>query len=184
MPAAAGQSGRSERGGVARLLDDPAVTTALSGCRVVEFQGCTPGLGGEALAVLRWRRDHLTARREGRRCATDGQALPGGSFDAAVVHLQKSRDAWQADCVEAWRLVRQGGRILLVGGNELGIRSAVRRFATETGTEGEVLVNRARARVVGFTRHAAPGPEPVHEPAVTVPIGAGRSLLLRSAHWN
>jgi 16S rRNA (guanine1207-N2)-methyltransferase len=98
-----------------------------------------------------------------------------------VVHLQKGRAATWHALGEAWARLESGGRLLLVGGNELGIKSAVKRLAGELGQPAAILANRARARVACWRREGAA--EPAHPviPPVEVVTGDDRFELESAA---
>jgi 16S rRNA (guanine1207-N2)-methyltransferase len=148
---------RTSRRRVEELLLDEGV---LSGQPVVELGGwlAVEEVGG--MAVLPWRGDHLAATEAGVPCAPDAAGLETGAAAEVVVHQQKSRAGLAADLALASRLVTPGGRILLLGNNELGITSAVKRVSESLGSPGIVLTNRARARVVAFPAPSAPLPAP------------------------
>jgi 16S rRNA (guanine1207-N2)-methyltransferase len=76
----------------------------------------------------------------------------GETFPQAVVHLQKGRAATEQGLAAAWDHLEVGGRLVLVGGNGLGIKSAVKRLGLDLEQEGVVVANRARARAVAFER--------------------------------
>lgn len=98
----------------------------------------------------------------------------------ALVHLQKGRAATQAGLCAAWNHLKPGGRLLLSGANELGIKSAVKRLAGELGQRPEILANRARSRVAVFERSAAAGPKPPAAARVTVEA-QGDAFTIESA---
>jgi 16S rRNA (guanine1207-N2)-methyltransferase len=103
-----------------------------------------------------------------------------GPFDQAVVHLQKGRAATAAGIAEAWDRLAPGGRLLLVGGNDLGVKSAVKRLAAELDQPAIVLANRARSRVACWVREDRSSPtRPVIDPIEVV--DGGRRFELRSS---
>jgi len=137
------------------LALDPDVVVSDSLC---EFQGweAAAKYGGEA--VLPWRSEWLRARREGLEAHRSGDELAAASLAQCVVHLQKSRPATWHDLGIAWRVLVPGGRLVLCGGNELGITSAAKRLARELGQTPRVLANRGHARAVLFERDQGEGP--------------------------
>jgi 16S rRNA (guanine1207-N2)-methyltransferase len=137
------------------LALDPDVVVSGSLC---EFQGWEMAArhGGEA--VLPWRSEWLRARRAGLEARRSGDDLEDASLAQCLVHLQKSRPATWRDLGIAWRVLEPGGRLVLCGGNDLGITSAVKRLAREFGQMPRVLANRAHARAVLFERDRGEGP--------------------------
>ena len=161
-----------------RLLLDPGV---LSDDRILEVYGWTAIDSRNGIAVLP-RRDHwLQAMGAGIEAVGLPKGVADGLFSQAAVHIQKGRAATQEGLATAWANLSLGGRLLLVGGNELGIKSAVKRLAVELGQTGELVVNRARSRVVAFERTDHAGPEVSIPPEVDVESGGGAFTLL-SAH--
>ena len=125
---------------------------------ICEFQGwrATAHCGG--LAVLPWRADWLDAERHEVRVAAADAELGTERFSQCLVHLQKSRAATWQDLAHAWKRLKPGGRLLLCGGNELGVVSAVKRLARELEQTPLILTNRRRARITAFERSESPGP--------------------------
>ena len=143
------------------LSDDPVLE--LYGWKGVEARG--------GLAVLPRRDQWLQAMGAGVEAVGLPDRVAEGVFSQAVVHLQKGRAATQEGLSTAWKNLAPGGRLLLVGGNELGIKSAVKRLAQELGQEETLLVNRARSRVVAFDRTECPGPESPEPAEVEIESG-------------
>ncbi|RLE34261.1 MAG: hypothetical protein DRJ61_05530 [Acidobacteria bacterium] len=159
------------------LLLDPGI---LSNDPVLELYGWKAVEARDGLAVLPRRDDWLQALRSGVEAVGLPDRVAEGRFSQAVVYLQKGKAATQEGLATAWKNLVPGGRLLLVGGNELGIKSAVKRLAQELGQGGELLVNRARSRVVSFERTQHSGPE-IPDPA-EVEIECGEdALTLQSA---
>jgi 16S rRNA (guanine1207-N2)-methyltransferase len=104
----------------------------------------------------------------------------GGTFPQAVVHLQKGRAATEQGLAAAWNHLEVGGRLVLVGGNDLGIKSAVKRLGLDLEQEGVVAANRARARAVAFKKTSRGELTQPEAPAVEVENGT-RSFTLRGA---
>jgi 16S rRNA (guanine1207-N2)-methyltransferase len=131
------------------LLTDEEVLDPVPTLEVFGSAGVT-AVGGEA--ILPHRGEWLRARERG--------LFPRGWFDdqrqtcfhQAVVHLQKGRAATEDGLARAWSRLEGGGRLLLAGGNELGIKSAVKRLATTLNAPADILANRARARVACWVR--------------------------------
>jgi 16S rRNA (guanine1207-N2)-methyltransferase len=106
------------------------------------------------------------------------ESLPGASVSQCLVHLQKSRPGTWQDLAEAWRLLEHGGRLLVAGGNELGIVSVVKRMARELEQKPRVLSNRRHARIVLFEKDAGEGPErPAHRSVALSLPGSGETSL-------
>ncbi len=110
----------------AELVTDPGV---LEPTATLEVFGsiATVSVGGRA--ILPHRGQWLAARQ--RRVEAYGwfDELPTGRYRQSVVHLQKGRAATEQGLHEAWCRLEPGGRLLLAGGNELGVKSAVKRLA-------------------------------------------------------
>ncbi len=168
---------------------------------LLEFGGHIGARAVGGLAVLPWRREWQAARAADVDAVALGEEIgPDRRFAQALVHLQKSRPASFDDLASAWKHLRPGGRLLLGGGNELGITSAVKRLGKMLEQKPIVLSNRAHARIVAFERNEHPGPtagEPTRielpQPGDGAPLGlwarpgvfsarkldAGTRLLLR-----
>jgi 16S rRNA (guanine1207-N2)-methyltransferase len=133
----------------AELVTDSGVLEPTS---TLEFfdSAAVAEVGG--VAILPHRGRWLRARGLGIEAHGWLDDADGQCFDQAVVHLQKGRAATEQALAEAWRRLRTGGRLLLVGGNELGVKTAVKRLAAELATEPRILANRARARVACWPR--------------------------------
>ncbi|MEN8163519.1 MAG: methyltransferase [Acidobacteriota bacterium] len=159
------------------LLLDPGV---LSDDPVLELYGWKAVEGRGGLAVLPRRDDWLQALTGGIEAVGLPDRVAEGAFSQAVVHLQKGRAATQEGLSTAWKNLIPGGRLLLVGGNELGIKSAVKRLAVDLGQKETLLVNRARSRVAGFDRTEHTGPDSPEAAVVEIESG-GEAFTLQSA---
>mgnify|MGYP000544277341 CR=1 FL=1 len=108
-----------------------------------------------------------------------------GPYQQAVVHLQKGRAATEEGLAEAWDQLAPGGRLLLVGGNDLGIKSAVKRLAGELGAPAEIAANRARARVACWRREGSAAPaRPVVEPIQVLTADDHFGFEASSWYWH
>ena len=125
---------------------------------VCEFQGFRAAAQCGGAAILPWRAQWRMADERGVAAFPSAQELPEASFPQALVHLQKSRAATWRDLHHAWQHLAAGGRLLLCGGNELGITSAVKRLARELEQPARILANRRHARITLFHRDRSPGP--------------------------
>lgn len=135
--------------------DDPALDAGvLDGRPLGEWNGWQAVRRHGGTAVLPWRGDWLAARAAGVDASPVG--LPQGSIDQALVRIQKGRDATWDDLMHAWISLIEGGRLLVTGGNDLGIATWVKRLEALHGQPGEVLANHSRARVVLFRRQGMP----------------------------
>ena len=150
----------------AALIQDPGVLEETPTLEVFGFGAVAANHG---LAVLPLRSDWLQAREAGIQAASGWTDVPSDHFTQAVVHLQKGRAAsWQA-LGEAWTRLERDGRLLLVGGNELGIKSAVRRLSGELDQPAEIVANRARSRVASWRREGTSDPvQPMVSPVEVV----------------
>jgi len=141
---------------VAGLILDAGV---LSDSPVLEVFGWGGVASVGGTAVLPWRAHWLAANSSGAPGIPSVDEIEEERFDQAVVHLQKGHAAtwWGLD--QAWSRLKPGGRLLLCGGNELGIKTAVQRLEVELGQRATILANRAHGRVAEFTRVEGPGPD-------------------------
>lgn len=161
----------------ADLLTDPGV---LDPVQTLEIFGHGAAAANGGVAVLPHRGRWLEARERGIEAVGWFDESTRGLFDQAVVHLQKGRAATEQATAEAWDRLSPGGRLLLVGGNDLGIKSAVKRLACELDQPAAILANRARSRVAGWRREGASTPaRPIIDSIETV-LGEDR-LVFRSA---
>jgi len=146
---------------------------------VLEFQATLAVRAHGGTAVLPWRAEYLAARAEGLAALPAAAVLAEESFAQAVVHLQPSRAGTLADVAEVWRVLRPGGRLLVVGQNELGIASFVKGLARALGQEAAVVANRGKGRIVLFRRtgEAPSAPLPVRH-TLPAPAGTGELSLL------
>lgn len=159
------------------LLGDPGV---LEPAPVLEAFGFRAVVETGGISVIPKRADWLRARDREVTAAPGWRECPAGSFSQAVVHLQKGRAATWLGLYEVWQRLAPGGRLLLVGGNELGIKSAVKRLSGELDQDAEILANRARARVACWRRVGAVEPVRPAVPPVEVATDDDR-FVLRSA---
>lgn len=137
---------------------------AFGQCRAVELVG--------GVAVTPWRGSWLAAQRAAVPVVAEIDELdPAQHAHQVVVHLGKSREALRADIATALQVLRLPGRLLLCGGNEVGIASAVKQVAAGLDQAPAILANRARARVAAFTLAAAPSWSP--PPMATVVTSSG-----------
>ena len=159
------------------LVQDPGVLDQTPTLEVFGF-GAVGLVGGTA--VLPQRSDWLLAREAGISAVSGWSDVPSDDFAQAVVHLQKGRAAtWQGLC-EAWRRLVAGGRLFLIGGNELGIKTAVKRLSGELDQPAEIVANRARARVACWRREGPSEPVPPEVSPIVVVTDEDR-FQLRSA---
>ncbi len=152
------------------LVLDPGVLQAVP---TIEFQGFAAVAHTGGLAVLPWRAHAREAHAAGVDCLPVADGRSG--FLQAVVRIGKGRTATEVDLAQAWAALSPGGRLLVVGTNDIGITTWSKRLAKRTGTDGEILANRSRGRVVAFTRTAA---ELVAPSPTTVPLPDGTPLLV------
>jgi 16S rRNA (guanine1207-N2)-methyltransferase len=127
-------------------------------------------IGGAAL--LHWRGEALRAASQ-VRVVDAPPATP--SFSQALVRIGKGRAATAADLASAWSALLPGGRLLVVGHNEVGITALGRRLQEQLGQPAQVLANRARGRVLAFTRSDRALDPPA---AGEVPLGDGSGSTL------
>jgi 16S rRNA (guanine1207-N2)-methyltransferase len=157
------------------LIFDPGVLKDEALC---EFQGYGAAERHGGVAILPWRAAWLEATAAGVAALGSAPSRDEGSFRQGLVHLQKSRAATWRDLGHAWQLIEPGGRLLVCGGNELGIRSAVKRLNRELGQEARVLANRRHARIVAFERTESSAPEAAPASQIVLsPPGGDRQAL-------
>jgi len=140
----------------ADVLSDPGVLDDVPTLEVFGFAAVTM-TGGTS--VLPLRTDWLRAREARIEAISSWAEAPDELFARAVVHLQKGRAATWEGLGEAWRRLESGGRLLLVGGNDLGVKSAVKRLSDELEQPAEILANRARSRIALWRREGPLEPE-------------------------
>jgi 16S rRNA (guanine1207-N2)-methyltransferase len=161
----------------ADLLADPEV---LEPTPTLEIFGDAAVAATGGVAVLPHRGRWLRARAAGLDAVGWFDDNARGPFRQAVVHLQKGRAATEEGLAEAWDRLAPGGRLLLAGGNDLGIKSAVKRLAGELGRPAEIAANRARSRVACWRREGEAAPaRPVVAPIRVAEVGG--HFELRSA---
>lgn len=159
------------------LLNDAGV---LDDVPTFEVFGFAAGASTGSVSVIPLRTDWLRARETGIEAVPDWADVPGDRFAQAVVHLQKGRAATWQGLTEAWRRLTPGGHLLLVGGNELGVKSAVKRLSGELEQPAEILANRARSRIACWRREGAS--EPVHPEISPIEVVTGQDRFeFRSA---
>lgn len=156
------------------LALDPGV---LAAGEVLEIYGWRAAAAHGGLAVLPHRGEWMRASQSGVAATSHPDRLDGTRFRQAVVHLQKSRDATWHGLLRAWERLEDGGRLVVVGGNELGVKSAVKRLESELGQDGEVVANRARGRAVSFVKREGVRPFEPSPPEVILETARGRIVL-------
>jgi 16S rRNA (guanine1207-N2)-methyltransferase len=80
----------------------------------------------------------------------------GGPFDTAVVRVPKARDEQEMTVHAALSVLAPGGRLILYGGNDEGIRSAATMLARVAGTV-ETIAARGHGRVLAACKPADVG---------------------------
>ena len=131
--------------------------------------GCLDAVAvsGTVLAVNQSRLLPAAVRARGAACTIWNRRLvpgmagaapwpPPGSFDAALVRLPKARDEQAMTVHAGLSVLRPGGRLVLYGGNDEGIRSAaglLQGIAADVAT----LVVRGHGRVLSARRGEAAG---------------------------
>ena len=120
--------------------------------------------------VQPWRDRFLAAEASGLHAVRSALDLGDESFPQVVVHLQKSRVATFSDLAQAWRVLQPGGQLLFSGSNALGVVSAVKKLGTQLDQTPIIATNRARARVVRFTKDGGSGPKAETTPSFRVAI--------------
>ena len=138
---------------------------------VLEVQGWAAVAQQGGLAILPWREHARAAGSVPQQSVASELA----GFTQAIVRVGKGRAATRADVASAWNALLPAGRLLLVGTNDVGITTWVKRVQEVVGSNPEVLANRARGRVVAFKRTSVVLQAP---PAQPVPLPDGTPLLV------
>ncbi len=101
-------------------------------------------LRGEGYSVTVWNR---------RMAAAYGasSAPPDGSFDTAMMRIPKSKDELVMQAHQAFATVRDGGRLIVYGGNDEGIKTVGKRL-DELALPIEIVSTRGHGRVLALTR--------------------------------
>jgi 16S rRNA (guanine1207-N2)-methyltransferase len=159
------------------LIFDPGVLLPLPLC---EFQGYHAAARHGGLGILPWRTAWLEATAAGVDVRSEAPDPGEVRFSQALVHLQKSRAASWRDLLCAWELLEPGGRLLLCGGNDLGVTSAVKRLARELEQAPRILANRRHARIVAFERGHGPGPLSAESTRIALPLPDGTRPMLHA----
>jgi len=149
------------------LIFDPGVLDAEAVC---EFQGYRAAARHGGVAILPWRAAWLEASAAGATAMGQAPSPEEGRFRQGLVHIQKSRTAIWRDLAHAWQLIEPRGRLLVCGGNDLGIRSVVKRLSKELAQEPRILANRRHARIVVFERGEPSAPAPAAAEASQIPL--------------
>ncbi len=147
---------------------------------LVEFQGDHGAAHTGGLAILPWRGPWLEAEASGTRAVAAAPDPSEAQFGQALVHVQKSRAATWRDLGAAWELLETGGRLLVCGGNDLGITSVVKRLAEQLGQPARILSNRRHARIVAFERGPGPAPLPAEPSRIDLALPDGRRASLHA----
>lgn len=154
---------------MALLWDDGVLLPEPTLC----WQCWRPALMYGGSACLHWRADALAAQAAGVSCFTTEPAH--GCAQQAVVYTRKEREASWNDVVQAWNALPVGGRLVLVGGNDTGIKTTAKICGQRLGVEGIVVANRARARACVYSKITDLLVEPTFLPPVV--LSAERSEM-------
>jgi 16S rRNA (guanine1207-N2)-methyltransferase len=173
-----GRRSRNRGSGVAELVLDPGV---LSDSPVIEVFGWRAVRAVCGTPVLPLRADYLKATGSEAPAIPSIEERDSRQFPQAVVHLQKGHAATWWGLAQAWRRLEPGGRLLLCGGNDLGIKSAVRRLEGELDQRAKIIANRAHGRVAEFRRVEGSGPRPPEAADLEVDAGDDRFTLRSGA---
>jgi 16S rRNA (guanine1207-N2)-methyltransferase len=158
--------------GAADLALDPGVLTPDP---TLEFHGWTAAAQTAGTAILTWRSHAREAAGVSQAPTADGL----GAFRQVVVRIGKGRKATEADLSAAWSHLAPGGRLVLIGHNDVGIATWAKRTAVAIGQPGSVLANRAHSRAVAFTRLPDAEDNALPPPAASlVPLPSGRAVAV------
>ena len=103
--------------------------------------------GGDWVCVVPQRSTALGAQAAEARVLESLDALEAGSFAQCIVHLQKSRTATLRDVCDALKLLSSEGELLVIGYNELGIKSLITQLEKQLGVAAALRTNRRRGTV-------------------------------------
>ena len=101
-------------------------------------------LTAETTAVDPWKQHHPPTSH---RLRVISEIPPSSTWPQVVVIVERHRAVLQQHIEAALLALQPNGRLVLVGGNDTGIRSAIKQCAQLLKEPGEQLANRARARV-------------------------------------
>lgn len=135
--------------------------------------------GGDWLCALPLRSTALRAREAGARVVESMDELEAGHFTQCVVHLQKSRAATLRDVCDALGLLADDGELLVIGYNDLGIKSLVTQLEKLLGAAARIRANRKRGRVAAFSRSACTVPTPPADTEFEVAAPVAQRLHVR-----
>lgn len=110
-----------------------------------------------SLAVLPWRGTWLDAQTAGVK-AVPAPDEAGDQWACALVEIQKGRAATETDLAQAWRRLKPGGSLYLLGPNDLGVVSYGRRFGEAIDQPGEKIATGGHGRLIRFVRSGHAGP--------------------------
>jgi 16S rRNA (guanine1207-N2)-methyltransferase len=131
---------------IERCLDELALGVRL--LLVNPGAGLERSLQQRDLAYAVWNR-RLTGQLTGGHAAAPWP--PAGPFDAALVRLPKARDEQRMSVHASLGVLARGGRLILYGGNDEGIRPAARMLEEVCGG-ATALASRGHGRVLAAVR--------------------------------
>lgn len=158
------------------LLCDPGV---LKEGPLLEFFDSRALVDHEGLAVLPIRAHWLEALSDGIEAVSLPEKVDRASFPQAVVHLQKGKAATAEGVLWAWKALREGGRLLLVGANDLGIKTVIRNLGRDLRQAVEIVANRAHSRVAVFRKTPGLFPPTPEQGSYRISV-AGESCEIRT----
>lgn len=163
---------------VSALLGDPGVLTDTP---ILEFFGWRGVAERDGIAVQPWRADHLAAEEAGVESVPTLDPSHESRFRQAVVHIQKARASTWSAVGTAWNGLAVGGKLLICGGNELGIKTVIKRLQAELEQRASIVARRAKGRVAVFERTDDPGVRLSSSPPVSMSLGSNTYDLISAA---
>ena len=142
---------RDPDGAAADLIGRSLDRLELSGrVLVANGSGALPGLiAGDTITTTPWNR-----RYDARQAATPWP--PEGPFDIALLRLPKAKDEQEMAAHACLSVLEPGGRLIVYGGNDEGIRTAATLLERLCG-RADTLAARGHGRIVAATRAAGMG---------------------------
>jgi len=134
----------------ANLIEPSLDAIGLRGCVLLANQSCAlPAARG--IEVSQWNR-----RLAGTESGQAAPWPPAGPFEVALLRLPRAKDEQEMAAHACLSVLRPGGRLVVYGGNEEGIRSAANMLGALCGAV-ETLAKRGHGRVLEVRAPAQTG---------------------------
>lgn len=99
----------------------------------------------------------------------DALEFPPGRFDRILYRLGKGTAALHGAVLEAWRLLREGGSLILAGHTREGVKSVAKRAEDHFGN-AELLELKSSCRLIRFRKTGALPHKPLPDPGYFEPV--------------